>query len=42
MEKMGKNGQGIHCTKMSADKLAENTPNAQNVSAQIVFPSPKV
>ena len=21
-------GQGTHCTKMSADSLAENTPNA--------------
>jgi hypothetical protein len=24
----GKHGQGTHCTKMGADKLAENTPNA--------------
>jgi hypothetical protein len=24
----GKHGQGTHNTKMSADKLAENTPNA--------------
>jgi hypothetical protein len=29
-------------TKMDADKLAKNTPNAQNLSAQIVCPSPKV
>ena len=34
--------KGTHCTNMGADKLAENTPNAQNLSAQIVFPSPKV
>ena len=34
--------QGTHCTNMGADKLAENTPNAQNLSAQIVCPSPKV
>ena len=33
----GKHGQGTHCTKMGADKLAENTPNAQ-----IVCQSPKV
>ena len=40
-----------HCTKMDADKLAKNTPNAPNficpnclpkLSAQIVCPSPKV
>jgi hypothetical protein len=24
----GKHGQGTHCTKMGADSLAENTPNA--------------
>ena len=24
----GKHGQGTHCTKMGADKSAENTPNA--------------
>ena len=23
-----KHGQGTHCTKMGADELAENTPNA--------------
>ena len=27
---------------MVADKLAENTPNAQILSAQIVCPSPRV
>ena len=31
-----------HCTKMGADKSAENTPNAKNLSAQIVCLSPKV
>ena len=36
------NGQGTHCTKMGADKLAENTPNAAKISAQFVCPSPKV
>ena len=24
----GNHGQGTHCTKMGADSLAENTPNA--------------
>ena len=33
----GKHGQGTHCNKIVADKLAENTPNAQ-----IVCQSPKV
>ena len=28
--------------KMGADELAENTPNPPNLSAQIVWPSPKV
>ena len=37
-----KNGQGTHSTKMGADRSAENTLNAQNLSAQIVCPSPKV
>ena len=36
---MDKHGQGTHCTKMGADSLAENIPNAQNFSAQFV-PSP--
>ena len=27
---------------MDGDKLAEHTPNAKNVSAQIVYPSPKI
>jgi hypothetical protein len=35
----GKHGKGTHCTKMGADKLAENTPN---LSAQNVCPKPKV
>ena len=30
----GKHGQGTHCTKLGADSLVENTPNAQNLSAQ--------
>ena len=39
---MEKNGQGTHSTKMSAYKLAENNPNAPNLSDQIVCPSPRV
>ena len=35
---MEKNGQGTHCTKMSADILAENTPN----TPKYICPSPKV
>ena len=35
-------GQGTHSTKMSADKSAENISNAPKLSAQIVYPSPKV
>ena len=38
----GKHGQGTHSTKMGDAKSAENTPNAQNVSTQIVYPSSKV
>ena len=30
-----KHGQGTHCTKMGADKLAENNPNAQT----FIFPN---
>ena len=30
----GKPGQVTYCTKMGADKSDENTPNAQNLSAQ--------
>ena len=37
-----KHGQGTHSTKMGADSSAINTPNAQNLSAQFVCPSPKV
>ena len=33
-----KHGQGTHCTKMGADKLAENTPNAP----KFICPSPNV
>jgi hypothetical protein len=32
-----KDGQGTHCTKMDADSLAKNTPNAP----EFVCPSPK-
>ena len=32
----GKHGQGTHSTKMGADKLSENTPNAP-----ICLPKPK-
>ena len=42
MVENGKHGQGTHSAKMGADKLAENTPNAPNVSDQIVCPTPKV
>ena len=31
-----------HSTKMGAVNMFENTPNAQNLIAQIVCPSPKV
>ena len=37
----GKHGQGIHSTKIIADKSAKNTPNAHSLSAQIVCPIPK-
>ena len=30
----GKYEQGTHSTKMDADSLAENTPNASKISAQ--------
>ena len=30
-------GQGTHCTKMGADRLEENTPNAR----KFICPSPK-
>jgi hypothetical protein len=33
---------GKHSTKMGADKSAENTPNAPNLSVRIVCLSPKV
>ena len=29
------------CTKMGGDELTENTPNAQDLSAQIVCPIPQ-
>ena len=33
----GKHGQGTHSTKMGAEKSAKNTPNALNLSVQIVW-----
>ena len=36
-----KHEQGTHCTKIFADQLAENTQMPQNISALIVWPSPK-
>ena len=37
----GKHGQGTHSTKMGADKLAENTPNAPKYICPICLPKPK-
>jgi hypothetical protein len=37
-----KHGQGTHNTKMGADKLVENTPNAPIFFAKFVCSSPKV
>ena len=37
----GKHGQGTHCTKMGADSLAENTPNAPEFICPICMPKPK-
>ena len=37
----GKHGQVTHCTKMGADSLAENTPNAPEFIDQICLPKPK-
>ena len=34
-------GQGTHCTKMGADTLAENTPNAPKIVSPICLPKPK-
>ena len=34
----GKHGHGTHSTKIGADKLAQNTPNAP----KLICPSPKV
>ena len=33
-----KNGQGTHCTKMGADSLAKNTPNAPEFICPICLP----
>ena len=38
---MGKHGQGTHCTKMGADSLSKNTPNALEFICQICLPKPK-
>ena len=37
----GKHGQGTHCTKMGADKLAEYTPNAPKFICPNCLPKPK-
>ena len=36
-----KNEQGTHSTKMGADKLAENTPNAPKLICPNCLPKPK-
>ena len=36
-----RHGQGTHCTKMGADSLAENTPNAPEFISPIGLPKPK-
>ena len=38
---MRKHGQGTHSTKMGADKLSENTPNASKYFGPICLPKPK-
>ena len=38
----GKHGQGTPCTKMGADKLAENTPNDPKFICLNCLPRPKV
>ena len=35
------NGQRTHCTKMGADKLAKNTPNAPKFTCPNCLPKPK-
>ena len=37
----GKHGQGTHSTKMVADKLAKNTPNAPKSISPNCLPKPK-
>ena len=37
----GKHGQGTHSTKMGADKLDENTPNAPKFICPICLPKDK-
>ena len=36
----GRHGQGTHSTKMGANKLAENTPNAPKTFGPICLPKP--
>ena len=38
----GKHKQGTHSTKMSADKLAQNTPNVPKIICPDCLPSPKL
>ena len=37
----GKHGQGTHCTKLSADSLAEITPNAPESICPICLAKPR-
>ena len=37
----GIHGQGTHCTKMGADSLAENIPNAPKFICPICLPKPQ-
>ena len=39
---MEKHGQRTYSTKMDADSLAENTPNAPELFCPFVCPNPKV
>ena len=42
MVEQWKLGQGTHCTKMGADRLAEIPQISQNLSVQFVYPSQKI
>ena len=37
----GKHGQGTHCTKMSADSFAKNTPSVPEFICPTCLPKPK-